>query len=115
MDFKHLFHGTQDVEKQILDSIRTYQALPLLAANLIANTPEQLLFSKLMKSGPSLHKGSNRPVGSIALGNYITDLMKIPEEHTALIQRFPTKQIFLRLQVEGMLLHSKMYTRSTRR
>ena len=41
--------------------------------------------------------------------------MKIPEEHTALIQRFPTKQIFLRLQVEGMLLHSKMYTRSTRR
>lgn len=115
-DFKYLFHGTQHVDTQIMNSITLMQALPEFAEKLDFGSEEYLFYTRLTKEGRVFSKGKSVLDGIRIFGTRKNE-DAIPKEHlTSMIQLSGfSKEVAYRLAFKGMILQSRKYKRCTKR
>ena len=109
-DYKHVFHGTQNVNFQIVTNVLAFQKLPKMSGT-IAHTVYHVMSVKVHQSvkvlgkfilpdvncvGP-LHLSELPLTEKVLLWNY---LLKVKESYK-----------FMRVSFKGKVIHSKEYTR----
>ena len=112
-DFRTLFHGTQNVQMQIMHAVCVQQSIPSLIKCLPCGSVEESIY--LTMSNP--HTKSHRSHILISNSIYMVgkqDNITLDTEHTYLLNKFlgdfSSTCKFYRLQVGSVMFHCKEYT-----
>lgn len=113
---RNLFHGTQNIDRQIAFAVCVHQSLPKLSNSLIYGTSEYELFSKLMcKRLPT--KKEEIDLDLHVIGAFNADTLSETEKQTVFNTciNFKTVAVFKRAWVKGQIVHSQGYKAVTKR
>ncbi|XP_066916963.1 uncharacterized protein [Clytia hemisphaerica] len=108
-NFKYYFHGTQIVEKQVINVVNVDMRLPDLISSMKELTPEWTFYNKLIGKRESVNR--LQCYGPFTPANQIDEIRHLEEfvRPGDIVLQFP------KLQTPKFLLKSENYTRSSSR